>query len=100
MMDQGRSDGEWHDLRFDLRTGFCSRLAEVEFLLESNPEFSAGSEVAAEVECGIRGDRPAATDDGGHTAVGDFQIHGKTVSGDFHRFEKLGLKDFAGMGET
>ena len=70
------SGGKRHDLGFDGGPGFGACLAEVEFLLEADPEFGTGSEVAAEPQRGVRGDGAAAANDGGDAAVRDFKIRG------------------------
>ena len=94
------SHGERLDLGFDFAAGFGASLAEVIFLLEADPEFRAGSEVAAQAQGGVGRNGPATADDGGHAAVRDLEIHGEPVLGDTHRLEEFALENFAGMGKA
>ena len=93
-----RLNGEWLDLGFNVHSRFRPGFAEIELLLEADPEFGGGSEVAAESQGGVRRDGAATADDGGDTAVRDLQIHREAVLGDAQRFEKLRLRDLAGVG--
>lgn len=96
---QGSLHGKRRDFRFDVGTGFGAGFAEVVFVLEADPELGTGAEVAAEAQGSVRGDSPAAVDDGCYAAVGDMKINGEAVLGDAQWLQELGADDLAGVRE-
>lgn len=80
-------------------TGLSAGFAQVEFLLQTNPELRTRAEITTQAQGSVGCDRPATMHDGGHPAVRNLQGKGQTVLGDSHGFEKLFLKNLPGMGE-